>query len=182
MRTETGLTSSTTDTEKPHSLAKEFHPRRQLWRLIVAGLSTWAMTIVICVGIYATLIWYSSQQVFPKQQMFVYYTLITALSIALGLNIASSLKAMAQNIRWWVLSRRMWTLQEMDLILHGESLAHLVRLGIVSSHVGIRVAVVFWLMLNIVCMRQPPNLCFALRLLDPGSANCRCDAWFHLLH
>lgn len=139
-------------TDNPYPLAKEFHSRRQLWRLIVAGLSKWAVTIVICVDIYATLIWYSSQPIFPKQQMFVFYTLITALSIALGLNIASSLKAMTQDIKWWVFSRCTWTLQEMDLILHGESLAHLVRLGMVSSHVGIRVAVVFWLLLNIVCV------------------------------
>lgn len=182
MRTGSELTSSTTETDKLHPLAKEFHPSRQLRRLIVAGLSKWAVTIVICAGIYGTLIWFSTQPIFPKQQSFVYYALITALSIVLGLNIASSLKAMAQDIRWWVLSKRMWTLQEMDLILHGDSLAHLVRLGMVSSHVGIRVGVVFWLLINIVCMRQSPYLYFALRLLDPGSADCRCDAWFHLLN
>jgi len=43
--------------------------------------------------------------------------LITGLSICLGLNIASSLKAMAIELRWWILSRRKRPLHEVSQYL-----------------------------------------------------------------
>jgi len=55
---------------------------------------------------YGVIYYYQSRSLMNKVQKNTFNTLTTAISIALGLNIASSLKSMAIDARWWILSQR----------------------------------------------------------------------------
>ncbi|KAH8892240.1 hypothetical protein GQ53DRAFT_864106 [Thozetella sp. PMI_491] len=128
----------------------EVRPERQLRRLMLAGVAQWLVTTVIIACLYSTLAWFSSQDVLSPTEKRVFNTLITAFSIALGLSVVSSLKAMALQLRWLVLSWQLWTVQELDLIFHASSLTHLLKLGVISEHPAIRYASLFWILLKAV--------------------------------
>ncbi|KAH9208271.1 hypothetical protein DL95DRAFT_480624 [Leptodontidium sp. 2 PMI_412] len=55
---------------------------------------------------------------YAQKQMFNAF--ITGLCIALGLNIATALNAMAFNLRWWFLARQLRSLDEVDTILKSD--------------------------------------------------------------
>lgn len=76
--------------------------------------------------------------------------LIIGASIALGLNIASSLKAMAVDFRWWLLSLHERPLKEVDLILRLESLSAVFELVWSKQISLLSLLCVAWLALNIV--------------------------------
>lgn len=59
-----------------------------------------------------TLFGYARKPVLVESQKRIFNTLVTALSMSLGIAIASSFKQVAVNIRWWILSRRRRPLSE----------------------------------------------------------------------
>jgi hypothetical protein len=80
----------------------------------------------------------------------VFNVLILGASLALGLNIASSLKAMAVDFRWWLLSHKKRPLKEVNLILHLDSLTEVIKLACVSPKLSF--LCITWLALNLVSM------------------------------
>lgn len=74
--------------------------------------------------------------------------LIVGSSLALGLNIASSLKAMAVDFRWWLLSHKKRPLKEVNLILHLDSLTEVIKLAWATPKLSL--LCIMWLALNIV--------------------------------
>lgn len=74
--------------------------------------------------------------------------LIIGSSLALGLNIASSLKAMAVDFRWWLLSHKKRPLKEVNIILHLDSLTDVMKLAWVTPKLSFLCFI--WLALNIV--------------------------------
>lgn len=72
------------------------------------------MTAVLVVGAYLVLWQYSLKEAMVSKKKKEFNTLIIAISIALGLNIASSMKHMVRELRWWMLSWYEWTPKEVS--------------------------------------------------------------------
>ncbi len=94
--------------EKGYSYER-FHSRKQFFRLLSKNLARWLLTVALCAAIYAILYSYSIRVAFPARTKMEFNTLIIALTISLGLNIAASLSANAGELRWWILSRRKYS-------------------------------------------------------------------------
>lgn len=91
------------------SFSDEYFKRRnQFKRLLLACMLRWFMTAVLVMGTYLVLWRYSREAAMISAKKKEFNTLIIALSIALGLNIASSLKHLVRELRWWVLSWHEW--------------------------------------------------------------------------
>lgn len=93
---------------------EHFKRRNQFKRLLFACLVRWAMTAALAAGTYIVLWQYSRKEAMVSNKKKEFNTLIIALSIALGLNIASSMKHMVRELRWWVLSWYEWTPKEVS--------------------------------------------------------------------
>ena len=63
-------------------------------------------------GLYATLWLFEAKSAMNEVQKKVFNTIITGLSMALGINIASSFKNVAVDTRWFFLSRKNRPLKE----------------------------------------------------------------------
>ncbi|UKZ88797.1 uncharacterized protein TrAFT101_004531 [Trichoderma asperellum] len=132
------------------SFSNEYFKRRnQLKRLLFACLVRWFMTAVLVMGTYLVLWRYSRKAAMISNKKKEFNTLIIALSIALGLNIASSLKHLVRELRWWVLSWYEWMPREADYILQSESFSCLFQLGYVTRRHWVRVYVLFWVLVNV---------------------------------
>jgi hypothetical protein len=102
--------------EKLQALQKFFYPRKQLRKLLLDGLVRWVVTALVILCLYLTLWHYSAKEVMSQAKRLQFNALVTGLSIALGLSIASGLKEMALEIRWWILSRKKRSLYEVGQI------------------------------------------------------------------
>ncbi|PNP38141.1 hypothetical protein TGAMA5MH_10005 [Trichoderma gamsii] len=132
------------------SFSDEYFKRRnQLKRLLLACALRWFMTAVLVMGAYLVLWRYSRKAAMISTKKKEFNTLIIALSIALGLNIASSLKHLVRELRWWVLSWHEWMPKEADYILQSENFSSLFQLGYVTRRHWVRVYVLFWVMVNV---------------------------------
>ncbi|KAJ0373816.1 hypothetical protein COL26b_008016 [Colletotrichum chrysophilum] len=80
--------------------------RQTRWKVIAKVLSRWGITMAVIVSIYVVIWVYSSKPVMSQTTKRQYNALITGLSIALGIAVASSLNHMVAELRWWILSRR----------------------------------------------------------------------------
>lgn len=108
---------------------ERFNSRKQFLKMLSKNLARWLLTVALCAAIYGILISYSSREVVPARTKKEFNTLIIALTIALGLNIAASLSSNAGELRWWILSRRRYSAREVSgngLIKDGEATANLV--------------------------------------------------------
>jgi uncharacterized membrane protein YoaK (UPF0700 family) len=92
-----------------------FDRRRQLRRLIIEGLIHYIITIGLICGLYATLKIYLSHGIINGNGKKFFNALMTGLSIALGISIASSFKRIALSVRWCILSRKQRPVEEVCL-------------------------------------------------------------------
>ncbi|MCJ1377462.1 hypothetical protein MMC17_000557 [Xylographa soralifera] len=118
--------------EEP-DLSREFSPRKQLFGLLSFGLVRFIVSGVLVGGLYATLWLFEAKSVMNELQKKLFNTIITALSMALGINIASSFKNVAIDTRWFFLSRKKRPLKEIDMILSCNSLTTLSKLAMSST-------------------------------------------------
>lgn len=103
------------DVQRNDSFSSEHFKRwSQFKRLLLACALRWAVTAVLVVGVYLVLWQYSLKEAMVSRKKKEFNTFIIALSIALGLNIASSMKHMVRELRWWVLSWYEWTPKEVS--------------------------------------------------------------------
>ena len=72
-------------------------------------------------GFYVSL-WAFKDQVLSPRRKKVFDTITIGLSIAFGLSIASSLKGIALDLRWWMLSTRKRSSQEVRFVLRADAL------------------------------------------------------------
>jgi hypothetical protein len=72
------------------------------------------VTLALVTALYAVLINFSDKAVMSEREKKVFNALITGLSIALGLNVQRSLKALAIDMRWWILSGKARPLREVS--------------------------------------------------------------------
>ena len=107
--------SLTFDESKLRGLRKYHYTKKQLRKLLLEGLCRWAITAVLILCLYITLWHYSNKPVMSQAKKLQFNTLVTGLSIGLGLSIADSLKQMALELRWWILSLRKRSLYEVSI-------------------------------------------------------------------
>lgn len=138
------------DDVKLKALRKSFNHRKQLKQLLLDGFGRWSITALLVLCLYLTLWRYSTKSVMSQAGKLRFNALVTGISIALGLNIASSLREMALEMRWWILSRRKRSLYEVDLILNSDSPYHLFKLVMTSPRVNVILGVLLWILLNLV--------------------------------
>ncbi|MCJ1395636.1 hypothetical protein MMC18_008522 [Xylographa bjoerkii] len=135
--------------EEP-DLSREFSPRKQLFSLLSFGLVRFIVTGVLVGGLYATLWLYESESVMSELQKKLFNTIVTALSMALGINIASSFKNVALDTRWFFLSRKGRPLKEIDMILSCNSLTTLSQLAMSSTRRPmVMLMCIVWISINI---------------------------------
>jgi hypothetical protein len=132
-------------------LRLNFHPPSQLGKLLVKGFIKWFITVTL-IATMSGIMYYYSNNVRPMTDLDkqTYNFLVVGLSLALGMNLASSLKEMAVDMRWWVLSLTKRNLREVDLILHLDSLTEVTKLAFVAPRLA--PACFSWLLLNIVSL------------------------------
>jgi hypothetical protein len=131
-----------------HILARA--PRWQLLKLLGNSALRWILTAALSALYTFTLYHYGAKDIMNEPEKRRFNTWTTALSIAMGLNIASSFKEMALNLRWWILSRSKRNLNEVDLILRCDSLTSLVKFVLkVRTPLSILFCLL-WLLLNIL--------------------------------
>lgn len=111
-----GERSPTFDESKLKDLQKYYYREKQLGKLLLDGLCRWAVTALLILCLYMTLWYYSNKTVMSKAKKLQFNVLVTGLSIGLGLSIAESLKQMALELRWWILSRRKRSLYEVKSV------------------------------------------------------------------
>ena len=74
-------------------------------KLLLPGLVRCLISWILIAGFYISLWKYKDRVISPRTKS-GFDAITVALSIAFGLNIASSLKAIALDLRWWVLSMK----------------------------------------------------------------------------
>ena len=73
------------------------------------------ITVALIGGLYGTFAMYQKHGLMGESGKTAYNTLVTGLSMTLGINIASSFKAIAVDVRWWILSQKKRSIEEVCL-------------------------------------------------------------------
>lgn len=123
--------------QTPLQIAKGFLPR-------------WILTLAIAWAMYGVLVHYSKYTVMSRNSKRRFNAVITALSLLLGLAIASSLDGMVSDLRWWILSRRFRSRRKVELILRAEGIPSLVQLAFGTRRPSIFISAILWLLFILV--------------------------------
>jgi hypothetical protein len=135
--------------DQKRELGKNFHPPHQLIRLLFSGFKKWLVTATLSGILVGVMYHFSSQKkTLSEHDKSVYNFLVIGISLALGMNIGSSLKAMAGDVKWWVLSLKRRPLKEVDLILRLDSLTCVFKLIFVAPRMA--PMCVAWILLNLI--------------------------------
>jgi hypothetical protein len=88
----------------------------------------WLMTMALCASTAGALVAYQRRWALPTDQKHTFNAVITGLSVALSLNLASSFRYYAQVLRWRLLASDYRPLKEFDLLLSCDSQVKVIRL------------------------------------------------------
>ncbi|KAK8911568.1 hypothetical protein QC760_000584 [Botrytis cinerea] len=122
---------------------------KQFWNILLKSLARWLITLVLCIAYLLALRFWNRKGTVTETSKRIFNAITTGISIALGINIATSLKDMALNVRWAVLHARKRNLYELDLTLHADSLMDLGKLAFVSKRPMVFGMAISWLIFNI---------------------------------
>jgi hypothetical protein len=98
--------------EKVHPAATQFQRRRQFVKLFAVGFTRFLTTAALIAGLDGTIQMYKGRSIIGEQGRRMFNTLVTGLSMALGITVASSFKNVALDIRLWILSRKKRSIEE----------------------------------------------------------------------
>ncbi|KAL3428320.1 hypothetical protein PVAG01_01829 [Phlyctema vagabunda] len=126
------------------------HSARQLRHLLLGCSVRFLITFALCAAYVLALRVYKKKGVIDERHKKLCNAWTTGISIALGLNIASSFKDLALNMRWPILSLKKRNLLELNLILGCDSLTKLARLALLSRRPLVIFACLGWLFINIL--------------------------------
>ncbi|KUJ19705.1 uncharacterized protein LY89DRAFT_611468 [Mollisia scopiformis] len=129
-----------------------FSRKKEFGKLLLAGFVRILLTIFLIGCIYATLATYGGRSVIGPVGKRVFNALVTGLSMILGISIASSFKAIAIDVRWWILSRKRRPIHEVDAILSSHALSEVSKLAIRSAKdkkPGVVMSAALWVLFNI---------------------------------
>ncbi|TGO33286.1 hypothetical protein BHYA_0254g00010 [Botrytis hyacinthi] len=122
---------------------------KQFWHILLKSLAQWLITLVLCVAYYSTLTSWHKKGTVTERDKRIFNAITTGFSIALGINITSSLKSMALDARWAILHASKRNLCELDLTLHADSLMSLGKWAFVSKRPMVFGMAISWLIFNI---------------------------------
>jgi hypothetical protein len=100
--------------EQRRSLQPEFNSKIQFWKLFWRGSKRFAITLTLVVLFMVTIKVFSNHKVMSRKKKLWFNAIITGLSMTLGMSIAEAFKCMAVDIRWWILSRKKRSLDEVS--------------------------------------------------------------------
>lgn len=115
----------------PHARWHDYRQSRD--KLFVNGFSQLLVTCVLVGVLVAILDAYSLKHALDTSQKHAFNALITGCSIALGINLASSLRSYATLLRWRLLASAWLTLEEFDLVLSCASQVKTLKLLFISK-------------------------------------------------
>jgi hypothetical protein len=95
-------------------LHPEFISKTQLEELFRRGLIRFMITLGLVILFMVTVKVFSDYQVLSRKKKLWFNSIITGLSMTLGLSFAEAFKCMAIDIRWWILSRKTRSLFEVS--------------------------------------------------------------------
>ncbi|KAH7034509.1 uncharacterized protein B0I36DRAFT_316463 [Microdochium trichocladiopsis] len=121
--------------------------RRTVLQATARCLSRWLVTLAVVASLVGVLYHYSEVPVMDKAAKKVFNTVVTGLSIALGLAITSSLDDIIRDLRWCLLAQRYRSRHKVERILQADKLTHLLGLAFTSHRLTIHVAVAAWVLL-----------------------------------
>ncbi|KAJ1323952.1 hypothetical protein MN608_11209 [Microdochium nivale] len=121
--------------------------RRTIAQAVVPCLTRWLLTVAIVCALAGVLVSYANEPVMDKRSKKLFNTLITGLSIALGLAITNSLDDMIRDLRWCLVAQRHRSRRKVERILQADKISHLLRLAFTSHRLTIHVAVASWVIL-----------------------------------
>ncbi|TGO13716.1 hypothetical protein BTUL_0064g00160 [Botrytis tulipae] len=122
---------------------------KQFWHILLKSLARWLITLVLCIAYLLALRVWNKKGTVTEASKRIFNAITTGISIALGINIATSLKDMALNARWAILHARKRNLYELDLTLHADSLMDLGKLAFVSKRPMVFIMAISWLIFNL---------------------------------
>jgi hypothetical protein len=96
-------------------LARYHDPRKQFWHLLGKILVRWACSVIISVAIVIAFYRYEKVKNLDTKARRWITAVTTGLYIALGLNLAASLRGMAVIVRWKLLARKEHQLEEVGI-------------------------------------------------------------------
>jgi hypothetical protein len=134
MMTEALGSATTLDNSSLEIFATKFDRHRQFVRLACRGLFRFLLTTTLVFALYGTLKGYEHHGLIGKAGKRLFNTLVTGLSMALGISLASSFKAVALDLRWFILSRKERPIEEVNVSSFLEE-ALLTNLG--QFHLGL---------------------------------------------
>lgn len=85
---------------------------KQFWHILLKSLARWLITLVLCIAYLLALRFWNRKGTVTETSKRIFNAITTGISIALGINIATSLKDMALNVRWAILHARKRNLYE----------------------------------------------------------------------
>jgi len=115
-----------------------------------------------------TLYGFSTIEGLYPSQKHIFNALITGLSIALGINLASSLRSYAQMMRWRILASGYWKIQEFELLMQADRQFKILRLLAANGRKGrilptpIQMFCLLWIFINVGCQVLVALLGYAL--------------------
>lgn len=136
---------------------------------IAKAFRRWLLTFAIVACFFAALQFYSERlPIMSSATEREFNTLITGLSIALGLSITLGFSEVISHLRWWILSRDYhsarkvrghvrdcsWSLlsfcEQIDLIIQADSLQAIIGLATRTRRYSFQAAALLWLVLIVV--------------------------------
>jgi hypothetical protein len=140
----------------------------------VPGLLQWLITCTIIAGIAGTFLGYQKDEEMNPRQRRTYNFCVTALVIALTINLASSMRAYVQVLRWRLLAATSLTIEEFDLALSCASQTKTLKLCFLHAwkrgRVGwVQVLCLLWILVNL-SMAIVTGLLGLTQELDPTAA------------
>jgi len=115
MITEALGSATTLDNSSLEIFATKFDRHRQFVQLACRGFVRFLLTTTLVFALYGTLKGYEHHGLIGKTGKRLFNTLVTGLSMALGISLASSFKAVALDLRWFVLSRKKRPIEEVNV-------------------------------------------------------------------
>ena len=97
-----------------NAYTKKHSSRKQLRSLLIEGFKRCMITLVLESFLFGTIYGFSKYDVMTAAELAWYNSLVTGLSMALGISIGSSFKDIAINLRWWFLSRERRSLRDVS--------------------------------------------------------------------
>ncbi|TQS34939.1 hypothetical protein Golomagni_04658 [Golovinomyces magnicellulatus] len=134
------------DQKLPYLGENSTEPRK----VLSSGLERWLLTFSLCIAYTVVVRHWATKSAVSSFDKRVFNSITTGISIALGLNISSAFKDIAQTLRWPLLNLGHQNLKELEMLLQFESLTSDTRLIFFSRRPILKLGSIAWVLFNIL--------------------------------